>query len=224
MNHSASPLLIFDLDGVLVDSEILSAQCLIQLAGDHGIDIDLLHVRRNFIGKRFTAVMASLESEFQVRLGDDFESVYLGRLKRLFETELQLTEGIMDVLGQLTCRKCIATSSSKARAANTLALTGLDKVFGKNIFTGDRVEHGKPAPDLFLLAATSVGAEPQDCTVVEDSVAGLTAGLAAGMRTYRYVGASHLKNLEPVAFPPTGINAIFESWAEFHTLCPELFQ
>lgn len=216
--------LIFDLDGVLVDSEILSARGLIEMLAEYGVSIDLLYVRRNFIGKRFAFVLDTILSEFKCDLPPSFERDYLERLGRSFAQDLKKTQGISQILGQLTAAHCIATSSTRNRAANTLGLTGLDGVFEDRVFTGDQVLNGKPAPDLFLLAAEQMGFAPHDCTVVEDSVAGLTAALAAGMRCYRYVGASHLKGLEPVAFPPAGVTANFDQWTEFPALCPELFR
>lgn len=204
-------LIIFDCDGVLIDSEDLSADVLIAELSRLGIHIDRAHVRTHFIGRSFPTVANLIRDSFATSLPDDFEARYRATLLTRFETDLQPTPGIADLLGTLPLPKCVATSSSPPRVARSLAITGLNVHFGPHVFTASQVARGKPFPDLFLFAARHMGHDPDRCTVIEDSRPGIDAGLAAGMRVLAYTGGAHLRDRPFVA--PDGV-LCFDNWAE----------
>ncbi len=211
-------LIIFDCDGVLIDSEVLSAEVLISLLAEEGTEIDFDHVRRHFLGRSFPTVAKHIRQEFGLALPDDFESLYRSRLLERFETELRPMPGVSEVLAALTAQHvpiCVATSSSPARATRSLAITGLAPAFGESVFTASQVAHGKPAPDLFLFAARQMAADPVRTLVIEDSLAGLDAARAADMAAVHFTGGSHFDGARPEARP--GIPTL-DHWDDFATL------
>ena len=153
-------------------------------------------------------------------LGEAFEESYRTELMNAFETELETTPGVRDVLARLKVSSCVATSSTPRRLKKSMEITGLDRHFGKNTFTASMVENGKPAPDLFLLAAERMGVAPERCLVIEDSAPGIEAAKRAGMKCYHYTGGRHLRDHEPA---DTGVIRIAE-WGEFAQREPALFE
>lgn len=126
---------------------------------------------------------------------------------------------MIEAVSQLSVASCVATSSSPPRVKRSLQIAGLDTYFGERIFTASEVKNGKPAPDLFLHAARRMGADPRRCLVIEDSVPGLAAGLAAGMQVWQFTGGSHLGG---EAAEMAGIEILGE-WSQFAQKLPELF-
>lgn len=214
-------LVIFDCDGVLVDSEILSADVMIDELADLGIHIDRAYVRQRFLGRSWPTVVKAIRAGFDVPLPEDFEQRYRTSLLARFETDLKTTNGIEEVLAGMTLPFCVATSSSPPRVARSLAITGLDKYFTGRVFTASQVQNGKPAPDLFLFAASQLGATPARTLVIEDSLPGLTAAQAAQMPHLAYAGASHLRGMGVVM--PEGVPA-FDNWADFPQLLSNFSQ
>ncbi len=186
-------LVIFDCDGVVIDSEIISACTLMELLSRWEINIDAEYVRRNFLGRSFPTVTGIVEQQFGVPLPSDFESDYRRMLLERFETQLRPMPGVMELLGSLQHPYCLATSSSPKRVRRSLELTGLQSSFEGMVFTASEVANGKPAPDLFLHAAATCGVSPDDCLVVEDSDVGLQAARAAGMRVVWFKGGGHMR-------------------------------
>lgn len=215
-------LVIFDCDGVLADSEVISAEVLIAALERLGTTITREYVLRNFIGRSFPKVAASLREEFGIALPDDFESTYRATLLKAFETRLDPTPGLHDMLKDLGVRACVATSSSPPRVARTLAIIGLTDFFGDAVFTASMVANGKPAPDLFELAAATLGVAPQECLVIEDSLVGVAAAQAARMPVWRYTGGGHLAGTPRAALAtPQGV-ASFDNWGDFFLMAPDL--
>lgn len=215
-------LVIFDCDGVLADSEVISAEVLISELHAFGITLDTHYVFRNFVGKSFPGVAASIRATYQVVLPADFEDRYRAALLAAFATQLRATAGVQDMLAKLNCQTCVATSSSPPRVQKTLELIDLTDRFGADVFTASQVKRGKPAPDLFLFAAQKMGALPENCLVIEDSTAGLTAALAANMPVWRYIGGSHfLPQSHHRPETPAGV-PVFDNWDEFYLMMPEL--
>lgn len=215
-------LIIFDCDGVLIDSEIISAQMLIDELAVLGVQIDLTYVARHFLGRSYPTVMETIRREFNLILPPEFEELYRARLLAKFEQDLRIMPHVADVLAQLQLPFCIATSSSPMRAAKSLAMVGLGHLAGPRLFTSTMVARGKPAPDLFLHAAAQMGADPARCLVIEDSLTGVRAALAAGMPVWRFTGGSHLK--DRVLDEPDDARADrrFASFAEFFQIDPAL--
>ena len=205
-------LIIFDCDGVLIDSEIISADVLIDELAQLGISIDYAYVRTNCLGRSFPTVAKSIRESFNRPLPEDFEQRYRTALLERFETQLKPTAGIHQVLQDLDIPCCVATSSSPPRVARSLELTDLRKYFGENVYTASQVKNGKPAPDLFLFAAAQMGADPARTLVIEDSKPGLIAAAAAGMNYVAYVGGSHLAGV--ISENPVGVQS-FDNWANF---------
>lgn len=185
-------LVIFDCDGVLIDSEVISAAMLIRELDGHGVTIDAEYVVRNFLGRSYPVVLETIRRDFQLDLPPEFEAQYRARLLAAFETDLKVMPGAADTLSAMRLPWCVATSSSQPRAERSLQIAGLRDLVGDRLFTAGQVKRGKPAPDLFLLAAETMGFAPSDCLVIEDSLNGIRAAHAAGMRVWRFTGGTHL--------------------------------
>ena len=183
-------LLIFDCDGVLVDSESLSCRIDAEFLTQIGIPYTAEEIARQFLGVSLKTMIARIEAERGCRLPDDFSE----RLNRIlfarFETDLKPIEGVRDAILSLPYPRCVASSSVPERIALSLRITGLSDLFD-DIFSSTQVPRGKPAPDLFLHAASNMKARPEDCLVIEDSVAGVQAALAAGMHVIGFTGGGH---------------------------------
>lgn len=216
-------LLIFDCDGVLIDSEVLAARALIDALACHGIAVDLGFVARHFIGRAHTVIRAEVKTRFGMELAASFEDDYRERLLASFEAGLVPMPGAVEALAALNVPFCLATSSSPPRLAASLRLVGLDGVFAGRAFTASEVARGKPAPDLFLHAAARMGADPAACVVVEDSAAGVAAGLAAGMEVWHFVGGGHFAVMDMPL--PDGVipHRRFDSFASLRVARADLF-
>ena len=215
-------LIIFDCDGVLIDSEIISAQMLVDELARLGVAIDLPYVARHFLGRSYPTVMATIRREFGLDLPGDFEERYRTRLLEAFARDLKIMPGVAGVLDRLALPFCIATSSSPRRAEFSLGLVGLGHLAGPRLFTASMVERGKPAPDLFLHAAAKMGADPARCLVIEDSLTGVRAGKAAGMEVWRFIGGSHLAN-QDLSEPADATSDLkYASFADFFHIAPDL--
>src|SRR4051812_664056 len=183
-------LIIFDCDGVLVDSEILSCGCLSAVLANHGIDVGVNEVLELFTGRSVAAVREHFGALGQV-LPEAFAAELKQRVRQSFAASLLPIEGVDAVLGNLRRPICVASSSDLDRVAFSLAMTGLFKYFIGRLYTAQMVKRGKPAPDLFLHAAAAMGADPRRTLVVEDSVSGVRAAKAAGMTVWGFVGGCH---------------------------------
>lgn len=192
--HNAINLVIFDCDGVLVDSEILSQRVLLSMLKELGVVASEGYFLTNFLGFNFEHVTAKVLTDYGVTITSEFRQRYREALIEVFAQELQKTEKLDWLLSQLNVESCVATSGSPEKVKHSLHYTKLEQYFDGKVFTSSEVKNGKPAPDLFLHAAKKMGVSPENCLVIEDSSAGIRAGLAAKMQVIRYVGASHLKN------------------------------
>ena len=206
--------MIFDCDGVLIDSEGISTQTLLETLGSHGLEVDLAYVRRTYLGRSITVVKEDYLRKVGRALADTFESDFLERLLSAYRHDLAAMAGIKDLLETLTVPYCMATSSSAERALLSLEVTGLSSYFGERIFYASMVERGKPAPDLFLHAARTLAADPRRCLVIEDSEVGVLAAQNAGMTVWRFVGGSHLKDADDIALDVSADVPVFGTMAE----------
>lgn len=215
-------LVIFDCDGVLIDSEIISTSVLVETLTRHGITIEMRHVLEHFIGHPFPVVAGKIAAIAGAPLPASFEPEYSSSLAQRFEAELRPMPGILDLLRQLAVPYCAATSSSPDRARQSLRAAGLLPLFGDRVYTVSMVLRPKPAPDLFLHAAASMGVEPQDCLVVEDSDLGIAAAKAAGMPAWQFIGGSHFAASHQRPAPATGPDRTFDRMSDFFIAAPEL--
>lgn len=184
-------LLIFDCDGVLVDSEVISAQVLAEVLLEAGVSIPVDHVYRDFLGRSMDSVRAIIRREHGFTMGEREQNSIRARMQNRLRRELRPIPGIAKAIGKLPLARCVASSSRPERIRLSLEMTGLFELFTPNIFSATMVDAGKPAPDLFLHAAKSMGFAPSACVVVEDSPAGVEAAKRAGMRVYAFVGGTH---------------------------------
>lgn len=218
----ATDLVIFDCDGVLIDSEIISAKMLVAELARLGVTIDLDYVARHFLGRSYPTVMQQIREEFGLNLPEAFEEQYRNRLLAAFERDLTIMPGIAEVIGALAVPYCIATSSSPRRARRSLEIVAFPGLEETPLFTASMVEHGKPAPDLFLLAAKEMGVKPRDCLVIEDSLNGIRAAHAAGMEVLRFTGGTHLQGRDLTPPDDARPAKTFDSFARFFQIVPQL--
>lgn len=209
----AHDLVIFDCDGVLIDSELLAVRADVQCLAEDGITQTEGEILERYAGISMAAMKADLERRFGRALRDDFDARHADRLRILFESELQPIPGIAPVLDALRGRLCVASSSAPERLRLTLGLVGLYDRFHPHVFSATMVAHGKPAPDLFLYAAAQMDAEPARCVVIEDSVPGVTAAVAAEMTAIGFVGGSHCRAGHADRLRLAGAAAVIETMA-----------
>ena len=189
---------IFDMDGCLVDSEPMSLQTLADLMAAEGLPATTDELRRKFLGVSIQSIVShiaeALDRDDLPDFARDFEESLLAR----YPAELRVIPGIPALLDDLAARGimvAIATGSSIRRLGITLQVAGLAERFGAAVFSADQVKHGKPAPDLFLLAASRLGIPPAACAVMEDSPHGIVGARMAGMRAVGFTGGTHLEGM-----------------------------
>lgn len=184
-------LVIFDCDGVLVDSECISIGLLVETIRGIGGDIGEEAAYARFLGRSMTSISAVLLAEHGLVFTEAQHAAFRTELFRRFESALKPVAGVAAVLAALSGRRCVASSSSVERIRFSLHLTGLLALLEPWLYSASMVERGKPEPDLFLHAARAMGVRPERCLVVEDSPAGVDAARRAGMRVFGFAGASH---------------------------------
>lgn len=185
----APQLVIFDCDGVLVDSEPIAVRVEVEMFRRIGMPLSEAEVVERFVGRSPSVMRTAMEEH----LGHPLSADCRQRMRRLYDeayaAELRPIDGIVEALDAITLPSCVASSSEPAPLRHKLELVGLYARFAGRVFSGEQVEHGKPAPDLFLFAAERMGVDPDRCLVVEDSVHGVQAARAAGMTVLGYAGS-----------------------------------
>ncbi len=184
-------LIIFDCDGVLVDTERLSNHLLAEILTESGLPISYAECRRRFVGKSMKSVKMEVESALGRALPADWLAEERTRTLAVLVRETEAVAGVqaqIERLRHLDIPHCVASSGSLEKMRTTLGCSGLLPLLEHVLFTADMVENGKPAPDLFLHAAAQMGHAPDQCVVIEDSLPGVQAGRAAGMRVLGYAG------------------------------------
>jgi HAD superfamily hydrolase (TIGR01509 family) len=181
-------LVIFDCDGVLVDSERIAIRVEAEYLAELGWPLTEAEIVERFMGRTSEFMDEAIEAQLGSRLPVDWKDQFHRRYREAFADDLVPVDGITEALDQLTVPTCVASSGSHGKIRFTLGHTGLYERFEGRIFSGYEVANGKPAPDLFLHAAASMGAEPARCAVVEDTLYGVLAARAAGMRAFGYAG------------------------------------
>lgn len=215
-------LVIFDCDGVLVDSEYLSAITLIEVFSEIGIKLDLPFVYANFVGHSFATVASKYARQHGTNVPDSFEQDYRNRLLNSFVGTLQAMPAIEFVLDNLAIPFCVASGSSPTRVSRSLEITCMLPRFADKIFTTTMVKNGKPAPDIFFHAAQSMGVAPQECLVIEDSTTGTSAGVAAGMTTWHFTGGVHFNHGYEKVPNPNLVDRRFNRMLDFFESAPQL--
>jgi len=211
-------LIIFDCDGVLVDSEVISCRAHADVLTRHGYPITPEQVFSRFLGRSTRQANQEIETELGRKLPDAYHGDLQDELFRSFAADLEAIRGIHDVLDLVTQAVCVASSGSHRRMQVSLGSTGLYERLAPNIFSASQVTNGKPAPDLFLLAASEMGVPPERCVVIEDSLAGIAGARAAGMKVLGFCGGSHCGPGHAETLRQAGADLLF---ADMHQL-PEL--
>jgi HAD superfamily hydrolase (TIGR01509 family) len=183
-------LVIFDCNGVLVDSEPIAAAVLSEALGRVGVALSAAGAIRRFHGRRPADVFAAIEAATGRRLPSDFSAYFAAETLRRLRTELRPIAHAAHALTWIRGPKAVASSSPPERIRASLEVTGLMRFFEPRWFSASAVRKGKPAPDLFLLAAARSQVAPGDCIVVEDSAPGVSAAVAADMTPIGFVGGS----------------------------------
>jgi HAD superfamily hydrolase (TIGR01509 family) len=179
-------LVIFDCDGTLVDSEELGTSVLLEMASELGLHLPLRETNLLFRGWQLDRCVAQIETWLGRKLPDDFVAQVRLRTRSTFEAKLQPIPGAVELVQALRLPMCVASSGPREKIELSLSLTGLLPYFKDRIFSGYELGSWKPDPGLFLHAARTLGVEPARCAVVEDSLVGVQAGIAAGMQVFAY--------------------------------------
>jgi HAD superfamily hydrolase (TIGR01509 family) len=210
-------LVIFDCDGVLVDSEIVAARVEAEMLTAAGYAITAEELAQAYSGLTFKDILLRIEQEaavpFQATLLDDVERRVDQRLAR----EVRAIEGAHEAVASVRGKRCVCTNSGRARVAASLARTRLAPFFDGAVFSVEDMASGrpKPAPDIFLHAAQAMGAAPEATFVVEDSVHGVAGAKAAGMRVIGFTGASHSHPGHADLLTEAGAETVIHRWADF---------
>jgi HAD superfamily hydrolase (TIGR01509 family) len=182
-------LVIFDCDGVLVDSEPIAVRIDAEILRRLRMPLSESEIVERFVGRSSSVMRRALERHLGHALPDDWADEFRGLYDAAYEAELQPIPGIEAALDAIRLPTCVASSSEPPSLRHKLELTGLYDRFAGRIFSASEVANGKPAPDIFLLAAARMGARPEACAVVEDSRFGVEGARAAGMEVFAYAGS-----------------------------------
>ena len=189
-------VVIFDCDGVLVDSEVLASARLGAALERLGLKLDESQIRELFLGVSEQSMLGIAERALGAPLPPEFQSELANDVLADFERELKGIKGIAELIGRLDARVCVASSSSIERIRASLRIVGYANLFEPHVFSASEVARGKPEPDLFLHAAQRMGASAADCLVIEDSVHGVTAARRAEMVVFGFTGGAHAQGRE----------------------------
>lgn len=217
-------LIIFDCDGVLIDSEVIACSTDAEELTGLGYPITVEEVIRRFSGVPSNQMMREIERETGRPLPEDLPRRIEARILERFRAELQPIPNVPEILEKLRPPYCVASSSSPNKLALGLIETGLFDKFYPNIFSTVLVENGKPAPDIFLYAADRMGVQAGRCVVVEDSVAGITAAKAAGMKALGFTGGAHCSEVHAEHLRNAGADLIFDDFSQLLKLVAALAQ
>lgn len=214
----SSPLLIFDCDGVLIDSEVIYLEVELAFLRDLGISVDWASYVREFMALgpadwrvRYAGLI--LRETGEPLLDDGFDKLKAESRRRVAEG-LKPVEGAEAMLESLQHRRCVASSTQLGFLHRKLDIVNFSRFFGDGVYSGDMVDRGKPAPDLFLHAAGMMGQDDGNCIVVEDSVNGVTAGKAAGFYTIGFTGGSHCRKGHGDMLEDAGADVVIDSHGE----------
>jgi len=215
MDPGKLDLVIFDCDGVLVDSELLSCQCLSEVLAEFGFELGVEQALDLFLGRSAGAIGQYYRERGHI-LPDDFLLRLKARVLETFAGALQPIPGVGAMVSELKTPHCVASSSDIDRVSLSLSVTGLSSHFEDRLYTAQMVKHGKPAPDLFLYAAEKMRAAPARTLVIEDSVSGVQAAKAAGMTVWGFVGGSHYRGRDGQAIlSGAGADRVFTRMSDF---------
>jgi HAD superfamily hydrolase (TIGR01509 family) len=203
-------LIIFDCDGVLVDSEVISCRVHADVLTRHGYPITAEQVHRRFLGRSAHEATREVERELGRPLAESFELERRTTLLAELAATVEAIPHLHETLDAIGAPVCVASSAAHEKIFTTLSRVGLYDRFAPNIYSGTQVRFGKPAPDLFLFAAERMQASPERCLVIEDSVPGITGAVAAGMTVFGFHGGSHCRPGEADTLQAAGAHRTFD--------------
>ena len=206
-------LIIFDCDGVLVDSEVLSMRAHQSLFAELGV-APSAELWAQCFGRKQAEIFAIIEKAVGRVAPPELRAELWPRTKALFAAELKPTPGLVEFLEALDAPRCVASSSDPERIRFSLEVTGLLRFFDGRLFSAQYVARGKPAPDVFLYAAEKMGAAPESALVIEDSPPGVIAARAAGAKVIGFVGGAHAGENHGGRLIDAGAHAVAASWSE----------
>ncbi|WP_323122363.1 HAD family hydrolase [Burkholderia alba] len=210
--------LICDCDGVLVDSEVIADRVLFETLSAAFPAIDFEADASAAFGQQTSRFLAGLEARHGIAMPPDFLQTIDRHIEAALARSLTPIAGVRDALLKVTLPAAVVSNSRLERVRHSLKRAALTEVFGERVFSAEQVARPKPYPDVYLLAAGALGVEPARCLVVEDSVSGLNAARAAGMKTVAFVGASHIPGGYEDALRKMGITRIMRSMDELPAL------
>ena len=210
--------LICDCDGVLVDSEIIADRVMFETLSTTFPGLDFEPVVKTAFGQQTSRFLEGLEKSFDITLPADFLETIEHNVEIGLAASLSPINGVREALQRVTLPAAVVSNSRMARVRASVRRAGLQDIFGERIFSAEQVARPKPYPDVYLFAAKTLGVEPPRCIVVEDSVAGLNAARAAGMKTIAFVGASHIPDGYADALRKMGMTRIIERMDELPAL------
>lgn len=210
-----SKAIIFDFDGVIADSEVLSNTVLAEVVTELGLPTTLDDAYRNYMGKRFQEVIAAVEATVGRSLPPSFADHYQSSTLARFRQELRAIAGAREFIAKFAgLPRCIASSSSPDRLALCLEVLGMVSLFEGRVFSASNVPRGKPHPDIFLHAAEAIGVSPRDCIVIEDSATGVVAGRAAGTIVIGLLAGGHIPQGHAATLKAAGAHYVAADYAE----------
>lgn len=202
MNQTSIDLVIFDCDGVLVDSEPLGNRVFVQMLREHGFEVNEEKYLKKFIGKTLPDRIDSVAHEFTWTPPEDFLHIFNERLTELSDRKLEIVPGIHELIDSLNLPIAIASNGTRREIVHRLRYSNLTEHFKDAIFSGMEVPNPKPAPDVYLAAAKAFDVHPSKCIVVEDSIPGVTAAVRAGMKVYGHAAFTPVEALTKVGAIP----------------------
>lgn len=188
-------LIIFDCDGVLVNSEPISNRVMAEVLTENGLPMSLKTCYEHFMGRNMGDCVRILATRFDHTITADFVDNVRQRTLEALREEIEPIAGVAAALDRIKVPVCVASSGQLVKMRTTLRLTGLLHHFEDHLFSAAEMTRGKPHPDIFLHAAEAMGAEPGACAVIEDSPAGVQAGIAAGMTVFGYAALTNARQL-----------------------------
>ncbi|MFL9893851.1 HAD family hydrolase [Paraburkholderia sp. RL17-381-BIF-C] len=210
--------LICDCDGVLVDSEIIADRVMFETLTATFPGLDFEPIVKTAFGQQTSRFLEGIEKSFDITLPANFFDTIEHNVEIALAASLSPINGVRDALQRVTLPAAVVSNSRMARVNASVRRAGLQQIFGERIFSAEQVARPKPYPDVYLFAAQTLGVEPSRCVVVEDSVAGLNAARAAGMKTIAFVGASHIPHGYADALRKMGMTRIMQHMDELPAL------
>jgi HAD superfamily hydrolase (TIGR01509 family) len=210
--------LICDCDGVLVDSEVIADRVMLDTLTALFPGLDFEPVVKTAFGQQTSRFLAGVEASFDIKLPADFLVTVERNVEIQLAASLSPINGVRDALQRVTLPAAVVSNSRMTRVVASVRRAGLSEIFGPRVFSAEQVARPKPYPDVYLFAAQQLGVEPGRCVVVEDSIAGLNAARAAGMKTIAFVGASHIPSGYADVLRKMGMTRIIERMDELPAL------